>query len=149
MPKDTFSYWAARTILGNILPFGRVCVCIKRKCNVAKSLWCATQKKGPYTVCGQRRPWSACAFGQADLGLRCPLTESMDTGLGPSQTAQQRTHILTFAVRIWHKGLFPLRIICQVKGLTSTFKVRSIPYSINLYFEKFEWQWRMINSFFN
>ena len=35
-------------------------------------------EKGPYPICGQRRPWSACAFAQADLGLRCPLTESMD-----------------------------------------------------------------------
>ena len=43
------------------------------------SIWCATQEKGPYAICGQRRPWSACAFAQADQGLRCPLKESMDT----------------------------------------------------------------------
>ena len=36
-------------------------------------------EKVPYAICGQRRPWSACAFAQADLGLRCPLKESMDT----------------------------------------------------------------------
>ena len=39
---------------------------------------CATHEKGPYAICGQRRPRSACAFAQADLGLRCPLKESMD-----------------------------------------------------------------------
>ena len=41
-------------------------------------LRCATNEKGPYAICGQRRTWSACAFAQADQGLRCPLTESMD-----------------------------------------------------------------------
>ena len=28
-------------------------------------------------MCGQRSPWSACAFAQSDQGLRYPLTESM------------------------------------------------------------------------
>ena len=37
-----------------------------------------TFKKGPYAICGQRRSKSACANAQADLGLRCPLTELMD-----------------------------------------------------------------------
>ena len=36
-------------------------------------------QKGPYAICGQRRPWSACTLAQADLGLRCSLTESLDT----------------------------------------------------------------------
>ena len=36
-----------------------------------------THEKSPYAICGQRRPKSACAFAQADLGLRCPLTESI------------------------------------------------------------------------
>ena len=37
-------------------------------------------QKGTYAVCEQRRPKSACtAFVQADQGLRCSLTESMDT----------------------------------------------------------------------
>ena len=35
-------------------------------------------QKGTYASCGQRRPWSACANAHADLGLSCPLTESMD-----------------------------------------------------------------------
>ena len=39
--------------------------------------WCSTHEKGPYAICGQRRPWSACANAQADQGLRCPLTKSM------------------------------------------------------------------------
>ena len=26
-----------------------------------------------------KRPWSDCAFAQSDQGLRCPLTESLDT----------------------------------------------------------------------
>ena len=38
-----------------------------------------THENGTYTICGQCRPRSACAIAQADLGLRCPLTESMDT----------------------------------------------------------------------
>ena len=35
--------------------------------------------KGPYAIYGQCRPRSACAFAQADQGLHCPLTKSMDT----------------------------------------------------------------------
>ena len=35
-------------------------------------------EKGPYAICGQRSPWSACAQAQAELGLRFPLTESGD-----------------------------------------------------------------------
>ena len=30
-------------------------------------------------MCGQRRPRSACTSVQSDLGLCCPLTESVDT----------------------------------------------------------------------
>ena len=30
-------------------------------------------------MCGERRSWSACANPQADQGLRCPLTESINT----------------------------------------------------------------------
>ena len=30
-------------------------------------------------ICEQRRPGSACADAQADLGLHCPLTELLDT----------------------------------------------------------------------
>ena len=41
-------------------------------------MWCATHEKNPYVICGQRRLWSACANAQADQGLRCPLTVSMD-----------------------------------------------------------------------
>ena len=35
-------------------------------------------RQDPYVICVQRRPWSACAFAQADPGLRCPLTQSAD-----------------------------------------------------------------------
>ena len=42
-------------------------------------IWCAMCEKGPYAICGQCWPWSACAKAQADLGLRCPLLETMDT----------------------------------------------------------------------
>ena len=30
-------------------------------------------------ICGQRRPRSACAPAQADLGLRCPFIEALGT----------------------------------------------------------------------
>ena len=40
--------------------------------------WCAAHEKGPHVISGQRKPRSACAFAQADLGLRCPLTKSID-----------------------------------------------------------------------
>ena len=36
-------------------------------------------EKGLHAICGQHRPRSACIFMQADLGLSCPLTESVDT----------------------------------------------------------------------
>ena len=35
-------------------------------------MWCATHKKSLYEICGQRRPRPACAFAQAEKGLRCP-----------------------------------------------------------------------------
>ena len=37
------------------------------------------RKIGHYDLCGQRRPWLACAVAQADQGLRCPLTDSTVT----------------------------------------------------------------------
>ena len=36
------------------------------------------QEKVPSAYCEQRRPRSACTFGQAGQGLYWPLTESMD-----------------------------------------------------------------------
>ena len=69
---------------------------------------------GPYAICGPRRPRSACAFAQADLGLRCQLIKSTDTvemstnTECPDQTARMRMLIWTFAVRIWGKGLFTI-----------------------------------------
>ena len=42
-------------------------------------IWCVTPEKGSYVICGQSWPRSACASAQADLGHRCPLTESVST----------------------------------------------------------------------
>ena len=36
-------------------------------------------RKKSLVICGQRRPRSDCANAQSDLGLRCLLTESVDT----------------------------------------------------------------------
>ena len=36
-------------------------------------------KRALMQFCGQRRPRSACANAQAELGLHCPLTELMNT----------------------------------------------------------------------
>ena len=67
------------------------------------------RNKALYANCGQHRPWSACTFTQADQGIRCPLTESMDTVVYVDeqrrmscldQIAPMRKLILTFAVRI-------------------------------------------------
>ena len=33
--------------------------------------WAFSSKKAPHHVCEQRRPGSACAYAQSDLGLRC------------------------------------------------------------------------------
>ena len=68
-------------------------------------------QKGPYAVCILRMPRSACAFAQADLGIRCPLTESMNIVVYVTnrecsdQTARMRTHSWTIAVHILYKGL--------------------------------------------
>ena len=45
-------------------------------------------------ICGQHRPRSACTFMQADLGLHCPLTESVDTVVHVDKTenVQVRLH---------------------------------------------------------
>ena len=32
-----------------------------------------------FGICGQRRPRSDCAPAQSDLGLHCPLAESLDS----------------------------------------------------------------------
>ena len=42
-------------------------------------IWAVPSEKGTSGICGQRRPRSACASAQSDQGLRCPLTESLDT----------------------------------------------------------------------
>ena len=67
-------------------PYGVSCMVIEHSLFGLESeswtlvyMWCATHEKGPYAVCGQSRPRSACAFAQAELGLRCPLIASMDT----------------------------------------------------------------------
>ena len=77
-------------------------------------IWCTTREKGPYTICVQRRHTSACSFAQADLGRRCPLTESADTvanvdeqRISRSDSTRMRMLIWTFTVRIWLKGPFP------------------------------------------
>ena len=54
--------------------FYTVCLAFQYK----KIIQCATHEKDPYVICGQRRPWSACAYAQADQGPCCPHTESMD-----------------------------------------------------------------------
>ena len=51
---------------------------IHETCGLRYCIWGATQEKGSYAICGQRRPRPACAFAQADQGLRCPLTESIN-----------------------------------------------------------------------
>ena len=66
-------------------------------------------EKGPYAVCGQCRPRSACANAQADKSLHCPLTESMDTVVYVDEQRMSRSDCTD--VCIWHKSLFPtLRI---------------------------------------
>ena len=58
-------------------PFSRVKISY---INVPTMVWsiyiiCAMHEKGPYVICGQRRPVSACAYAKADLGIRCLLAE--------------------------------------------------------------------------
>ena len=43
-------------------------------------------------ICGQRRPRSACASAQSDLGLRSPLTESIDTVRGEQRSGWDTEH---------------------------------------------------------
>ena len=42
-------------------------------------IWATPCESVSSGMCGQRRPRSACASAQADQGLRCPLTDSLDT----------------------------------------------------------------------
>ena len=71
-----------------------------------KIIICTTHERGPYAVCGSRRRRSAYANAQADMSLRCPLTESMGTVVYFEEQKMSRPDIWTFAVRIWHKGPF-------------------------------------------
>ena len=49
-------------------------------------------RKGPYAHCGQWRPWLACAFGQANQGIRCPFTDSMYTIVYVEEQRMSRLH---------------------------------------------------------
>ena len=49
-----------------------VCLCMPEF--VRNMILCATQEKGPYTICGQCRSRSACASMQSDLGIPCSST---------------------------------------------------------------------------
>ena len=70
-------------------------------------------QKGP--SCNLRTMQAQIAYAQADQGLHCPLTESMDTVVYVNrecsdQTAQMHTLIWTYTVRKY-TGPFPaLRI---------------------------------------
>ena len=44
--------------------------------DIKRAAQCENMSSG---ICGQQRPRSACASAQADQGLCCPLTESLDT----------------------------------------------------------------------
>ena len=57
---------------------------------LCKDIWWAVHEKSPYAVCGQHRPWSACAFMQAKQGLRFPLTESVDTVVNVNEQKMPR-----------------------------------------------------------
>ena len=93
----------------------------------AESLkWCATHEKGHCAICGQRRPRSACAKAQADQGIHCPLTVSMDTVVyarmstnreSSDQTARMRTLIWAYFVRKLYKGLFRVLSIKCIHSL--------------------------------
>ena len=50
---------------------------VKERC--LQTYICAMHEKGPYAICRQHRPRSACTFVQADLDLCCLLTASVDT----------------------------------------------------------------------
>ena len=47
--------------------------------DIAEYTRAAPSKNMSSGICGQRRPRSACASAQADQGLHCLLTESLDT----------------------------------------------------------------------
>ena len=78
-------------------------------------IWYATHEKSPYAICGQHRPWSACAYAQADLDLRCPLTdsESIDIVVYVNEQRMSRSECtdahahLDIRCSHRHKGLFP------------------------------------------
>ena len=61
-----------------ILTWTRAC---EKRFNLARAIdkLAAPWENVSSRKCGQRRPRSACAFAQSDQGLRCPLTESLDT----------------------------------------------------------------------
>ena len=42
-------------------------------------IWALLSENVSSSICGQRRPRSDCADAQSDQGIRCPLTESLDT----------------------------------------------------------------------
>ena len=87
-------------------------------------------RKGPYAICRQCRPQSACAFAQADQDLCSPLRESMDTVVYVHKQRLSRSHradaqasgslLLAYGIRV----LFPiLGIIIQLDKVLSQITV--------------------------
>ena len=77
---------------------------------------------GPYAICEQHRPWSACTFVQAGLGLCCSFTESVDILVYVDnreclkQTTQMCFLILTQVVYKLHKE--PFHVLCIIRYST-------------------------------
>ena len=106
---------------------------IYRSARIAKNvIKCAIYKKknNLYAIIWvQRRPWSACANAQADLGLRCLLTESMDTVVCVNRECSDQTARMRMLSCPQIKG--PFRALCvQIKVLywtqTHSIKKQSI-----------------------
>ena len=68
---------------------------------------CSTHEKRSHAVSGQRRPRLACALAQAGLGLRCPLTESLDDVVSTNRECPYQT------VRMFADGIRDIFSRCE------------------------------------
>ena len=69
-------------------------------------LYDAKRMERTHAICGQRRPWLACAFTQANQGLHCPLSESMDIVVYVDEQRMSRSNCTDAHahtdLRCWH-----------------------------------------------
>ena len=93
---------------------------------LAKIIWAFPCENVCSGKCGQRRPRSDCASAQADQGLHCPLTESMNISMynkGSYQVVRLCRLFWIFTISIRPEDTFFLSAATHVKVIYNIWQV--------------------------